>query len=55
MVRIRKVCKDGVTAKYVGGRFMITRNGNTEVLDLDSRPDGDAEILLALEAIITRY
>lgn len=55
MVKIRKASKAGVTARFVAGRFTITHDGITETVQVPGRPDNDAQILRALEAILELY
>ncbi|MEA5456839.1 hypothetical protein SPF06_19125 [Sinomonas sp. JGH33] len=55
MVKIRKISKRGVTAKYVGGRFIVVRGGTAEVVDSGHRPEGDLEIMEALQMILRHY
>lgn len=56
MVKVRTAHKDGVTAKFVAGRFTVTHDGMTEPIAMgDSHPDTDPEIMQALEAILEEY
>ena len=55
MVRVRKASRAGVTARFVAGRFMVTREGVTEPVTVESHPDSDLEIMRTLEDILDRY
>ena len=55
MVKFRKASKAGVTVKFIGGRFIATVNGSTRAVAVEQQPHGDAEIMAALESILTRY
>ena len=55
MVKFRKASKPGVTVKFIGGRFVVTVNGATLAVDVESQPHGEAEIMAALEGILGRY
>ncbi|WP_175637339.1 hypothetical protein [Sinomonas mesophila] len=55
MVKFRKASKPGVTVKFIGGRFMVTRDGSTVAVAVERQPHGDAEIMAALQGILTRY
>lgn len=55
MVKIRKVCKAGITAKFARGRFSITHHRITEFVMVETVPRGDSEIMRALEAILDQF
>lgn len=55
MVKVRKVSKAGVTAKFAGGRFSVTHDGVTKIIRFEAPPRGDSDIMLALSAILDQY
>ena len=54
MVKIRSASKAGVTAKFIGGRFLLLHDGITETVAVEHAPIGDVEISQVLESILNQ-